>query len=182
MARIKDIVEQEHQRHDMASCRTIHLYAEGDFHHAYEWSAWLWLRFVKVYRISHTLYKDIEESVAMIGCPLERLQDLVPEGAKLLQAGEKYHTLLLPDSLLPADYSPELMQQEFLRWKQSLPEPVESNNRKKKKTSDAEAIPSSLPRLTDVMRSVIAFDVNKHSPFECMVFLSEIRQQLISMI
>jgi len=46
MARIKDIVEAERQRSDMAVCRVIHLYTEGTFCHAYEWSAWLWQRFV----------------------------------------------------------------------------------------------------------------------------------------
>ena len=44
MARIKDIVELEKQRPDIAAARIIHLYAEGTFCHAYEWSAWLWQR------------------------------------------------------------------------------------------------------------------------------------------
>ena len=53
MARIKDIVEAEKQRLDMAACRIIHLYTEGTFFHAYEWSAWLCHKHISQFRVTH---------------------------------------------------------------------------------------------------------------------------------
>ena len=67
MARIKDIVEAEKQRPDMAATRIIHLYAEGTFCHAYEWSAWLWQRFVREFKVTHTLFKDTRSAVFQFG-------------------------------------------------------------------------------------------------------------------
>ena len=184
MARIKDIVEAEKQRLDMAAARVIHLYAEGSFCHAYEWSAWLWQRFVREFKVTHTLFKDIEESVALIGCPAANLEGNVPEGAELVRLDDKTFDLILSDALLPDGYSPELMQEEYSSWKKSLPEAKESNSRKKaqQNASSTPAPSASLIRLTDIMRQVILFDVHRHSPLECVEFLSSIRQQLISMI
>lgn len=183
MARIKDIVETEMQRPDMAACRIIHLYAEGTFCHAYEWSAWLWQRFVREFKVTHTLFKDIEESVALIGCPVSNLQASVPVGAELTQKEDKLYELILPETLLPDDYSTELMMKEFVAWKQSLPGPKESNSRRKSQGASSAVSSSVSPlRLTDIMRNIIAYDVNRHTPFECMEFLSDIKQQLISLI
>lgn len=184
MARIKDIVEVEKQRPDMAAARVIHLYAEGTFCHAYEWSAWLWQRFVREFKVTHTLFKDIEDSVALIGCPAANLEGSVPTGAELVRIDEKTFDLVLSDSLLPDGYSPELMQKEYEAWKQSLPEAKESNSRKKghSHTSSPIGLPLPFLRLTDIMRSIIAYDVHRHTPMECVEFLSEIRQKLIMMI
>lgn len=182
MARIKDIVETEMQRSDMAACRIIHLYVEGTFCHAYEWSAWLWQRFVREFKVTHTLFKDIEESVALIGCPVANLHTSVPAGAELIQHEEKLYDLVLPETLLPNDYSLELMMKEFIAWKQSLPEPKESNSRKKSQAASPMNVCTSPIHLTDIMRNIVSYDVNRHSPFECMEFLSEIKQQLISLI
>ena len=43
----------EKQRPDMAACRIIHLYTEGTFFHAYEWSAWLCHKHISQFRVTH---------------------------------------------------------------------------------------------------------------------------------
>ena len=183
MARIKDIVEQEKQRPDMVACRIIHLYAEGTFCHAYEWSAWLWQRFVREFKVTHTLFKDIEDSVALIGCPVTNLENSVPSGAELVKLDEKAYDLVLSETLLPDGYSPELMRKEFAAWKQSLPEPTESNSRKKQQAAPTPAAaPASPLRLTDVMHRILAYDINRHTLFESVEFLSDVKQQLITLL
>ena len=185
MARIKDIVEQERNRSDMMSARRIHLYAEGTFCHAYEWSAWLWQRFIKEFKVTHTLFKDIEEPVAMIGCPVTNLENSVPSDVELQRTDEKVYDLVLPESMLPADYSIELMQKEFDAWKQVLPEAKPSNSRKRQQTSVCQDVIPSVPPplcLTDIMRSILSYDINRHTPFESVQFLSDIKQQLIRLI
>ena len=41
MAGIKEILEFESERNDRERQRVIHLFQEGSFYRAYEWSAWL---------------------------------------------------------------------------------------------------------------------------------------------
>lgn len=41
MAAIKEILEFEDDRNDREMQRVIHLFQEGSFYWAYEWSAWL---------------------------------------------------------------------------------------------------------------------------------------------
>lgn len=44
----------------------VHLYQEGSFYRAYEWSAWLAHRFIKEFKVTHKKMKDVEDSVAYI--------------------------------------------------------------------------------------------------------------------
>lgn len=41
MAELKDIVEKEQQRDGRQEFLTVHLYQDGSFYRAYDWSAWL---------------------------------------------------------------------------------------------------------------------------------------------
>ena len=41
MAKLKEILEVECRSQSADDVRTIHLFAEGTFYRAYEWSAWL---------------------------------------------------------------------------------------------------------------------------------------------
>lgn len=46
MAQLKEIFERESQRGTAESCTVIHLFQEGTFYRAYEWSAWLCVRYM----------------------------------------------------------------------------------------------------------------------------------------
>ncbi|GEM_PF-2627905 len=98
MARIKDIVEQEKQRPDMAAARVIHLYAEGTFCHAYEWSAWLWQRFVREFKVTHRLLpgraRPLQNGLACI-----RASFLISSLARNSSEGTRYRVHVLPASL-----------------------------------------------------------------------------------
>ena len=87
--------------------------------------------------------------------------------------------------MLPADYSIELIQKEFDAWKQVLPEAKPSNSRKRQQASVCQDVITSVPPplcLTDIMRSILSYDINRHTPFESVQFLSDIKQQLIKLI
>lgn len=44
MAKLADILETEQKRADATQQRIVHLFADGTFYRAYEWSAWLCCR------------------------------------------------------------------------------------------------------------------------------------------
>ena len=46
MAQLKEIFERESQRGTAESCTVIHLFQEGTFYRAHEWSAWLCVRYM----------------------------------------------------------------------------------------------------------------------------------------
>ena len=47
MAQLKDIVEIEKLRDDISKCRSAYLYRDGTFLRAYEWSAWLFVKYLR---------------------------------------------------------------------------------------------------------------------------------------
>ncbi len=54
MAQLKDILDTERLRADMAQCLRINLFKEGTFYRAYEWSAWLCVRCVQEFKTART--------------------------------------------------------------------------------------------------------------------------------
>ena len=70
MAAIKEILEFEADRTDREMQRAIHLFQEGSFYRAYEWSAWLMCRCLHEFKVTHRRMKGIEQSVTLIGFPV----------------------------------------------------------------------------------------------------------------
>ena len=55
MASIKDIVQLEGERIEPSQYGIVHLFHEGSFLRAYEWSAWLLCRYVHEFIIQQTI-------------------------------------------------------------------------------------------------------------------------------
>ncbi len=73
MAQLKDILETEKLRTDMAQCLRVNLFKEGAFYRAYEWSAWLCVRYVQEFKPTRRLMKNSDESMVFVGFPLSFL-------------------------------------------------------------------------------------------------------------
>lgn len=89
MSSIKEIVEQE-SRQTAASRSELHLYREGTFLRAYEWSAFLACRYLHDFKVNKRQFKDIGQPVAYIGFPDTSLMKWIPEGAGQRNEGEKH--------------------------------------------------------------------------------------------
>ena len=72
MASIKEILEFEKHRDTAEMQRSIHLFQEGSFYRAYEWSAWLVCRYIHEFKVTHRRMKGIEQSVVLIGFIVRR--------------------------------------------------------------------------------------------------------------
>ena len=53
MANIKDVLEIESHRESLEQCRVINLFQEGTFYRAYEWSAWLCVRYIQQFKATN---------------------------------------------------------------------------------------------------------------------------------
>lgn len=64
MSITKEIAEQENRR-STADRMELHLWKEGTFLRAYDWSAWLACRYLHEFKVNKRQFKGIEEPVAL---------------------------------------------------------------------------------------------------------------------
>ena len=181
MSWTKEIVEQE-SRQTAASRSELHLYREGTFLRAYEWSAFLACRYLHDFKVNKRQFKDIDHPVAYIGFPETSLPKWVPEGAGQRVEGEKHLVVTLPEVMVSEDL--DTLALAFAEWKDGIPL-AEHQGGKKRLPKDDDASPfdvSAHATLTAIMQRVLAFPIESKSPIESMTFLADIKQQLASLI
>lgn len=181
MAVIKEIVEQEKQRMSSGVRNELHLYREGTFLRAYDWSAWLACRHLHEFKVNKRRFKGAEEPVVYIGFPEGSLQKWMPEGAEQHVAEENHLVLTLPD-LLMAD-SMETIDNDYAEWCEAIPL-MEARERSKKGSAgaDSEMTAGNPTTLTGIMQRILAFPIESKSPLESVAFLADVKQQLATLI
>lgn len=178
MAKLGDILEKEKNRSETGMLRTIYLYQEGTFYRAYEWSAWLCFRYIKQFKPTHRLLKDSDDSIVFIGFPVTSLQKYTLEGGEVTYMDDNNVAVSIPENTIGDGLDAARMSADFDNWKSNVPMTESS----KKKLEESQRFPNGTPpRLTDILRDVMSYPIEQHSPMECMSFLAEIKQQ-ISMI
>ena len=60
MSQLKDILEREKERGFLEQCGKMHLFREGTFYRAYEWRAWLCVRYFAELKVTHRMLKGGE--------------------------------------------------------------------------------------------------------------------------
>lgn len=179
MSQLKEILEKEKERGTLEECAVIHLFREGTFYRAYEWSAWLCLRYFTEMKVTHRLLKGGGD-IAFVGFPLTSLERYTPEGAVVSLSGDKGVDMMLPAETFAPDADIKSLSTGFEDWKQC--QPLTEASKKKVEEGKSLSERNAHPRLTDVMLRILAYPIEQHSPMECMVFLSEIKQQISTII
>jgi hypothetical protein len=179
MSQLKEILEKEKVRGTLEQCAVIHLFREGTFYRAYEWSAWLCLRYFTEMKVTHRLLKSGED-IVFVGFPLTSFDRYTPQGAVVSPLGDKGIDMTLPADTFAPDVDIESLRTGFEDWKQC--HPLTEASKKKVEEEKALAERNAHPRLTDVMLRILAYPIEQHSPMECMAFLSDIKQQISAII
>ena len=175
MAQLKEILEKEAQRATTEQCAAIHLVKEGSFLRAYEWSAWLCVHFFPDLKVTHRALKGGED-IVFVGFPQTSLERFTPQGAAVVEAADGQIVLVLPSGTFSPQAEVGQLAADFAAWKQS--QPLTEASKKRQEAEKAVAERGSHPRLTDVMLRIMAYPLERHSPMECMAFLSEVKQQI----
>lgn len=174
----------EGERSEPGQYRVVHLFSEGSFLRAYEWSAWMLCRYVHQFKVTRRAFKGVDEAVAFIGFPKTSLAKFMPEGCAVRALDEKHSVAELPMNLPDAEV--EALANEFTAWKEGVPLAEPSGKGRPTSASSVPLAETQQPlhftTLTDAMRAVLAFPLEKRSPIECMLFLAELRGQLASFI
>ncbi len=171
---LKEVFAKEQSRSEMVDYRTIHLIPEGTFYRAYEWSAWLCHRYVSQFKPTHRLLKNTEDSVVFVGFPMTSLERHTPEGATVAEQEDKTVAVILPETVFGEKVTIEQLQTDFANWKKSVPlvKTKEQGTKNQDKNVKSEA------SVEEVLKRILAYPIEQHSPMEAMAFLSEIKQQL----
>ena len=178
MAQISEILQIEQER-TLDTCNVIHLFQEGNFFRAYEWSAWLCTRFISPFKVTHRPFKNIESSVAFIGFPITSLEKKLNDKVTVADVDDKRKDISITMDLSSLMTTLDEMQKDYEAWKVSIPL-LESNS----KTSTSEIAPASTSNvsLTGIMRRILAFPLENKTPLQCMTFIAETKQQLSAII
>lgn len=121
MAAIAEILEFESNRDELETQRVIHLFQEGSFYRAYEWSAWLVCRCIHEFKVTHRRMKGIEQSIALIGLPVTSLTKWVTADIPRHDVSDKHITLMLPEDVFSDLAEGVNMAELFNDWKSGHP-------------------------------------------------------------
>lgn len=181
MAKIKDILEVEKQRVTAEQCRTVYLFQEGTFYRAYEWSAWLCVRYIQQFKPTKRMFKNEDASLVFVGFPVTSLEKYTLEGAERTVGEDKSVSLVLPAALFPTPVDPQGLGTEYEHWKQSVP--LTENSRKELEASEHGLPAAGRPaRLTEILQKILAYPIEQRSPMESMAFLANMKQEIAEII
>ncbi len=184
MSLTKEVVIQENQR-TTADRMELHLWKEGTFLRAYDWSAWLCCRYLHEFKVNKRVFKGINEAVAYIGFPETSLAKWLPEGAEQRVEGEKHLVVRLPDVMVADEL--DAMQGAYAEWKEAIP--LTEANPEMRKRGDGKDFglgddsPQNSPAtLTSIMQRILAWPIESKSPLESMAFLADVKHQIAGLI
>ena len=100
------------------------------------------------------------------------LERHIPEGATLAEQEDKTIALILTETVF-GETTTEQLQTDFANWKKSVPL-VKSKTNSELRIKNFELKNDEL----DILKRILAYPIEQHSPMEAMAFLSEIKQQL----
>jgi len=186
MAQLKDILEVEARRFESSDYSTVYLYQEGNFYRAYEFSAWLFCRYVS--QIKPTKRETKVESakdgtMVFVGFPISSREKYMPENCELKIMEDRSMAIALPSELYLDTDDVSDLEKSFKNWKQSV-SMVNSKKPQRLKDDLRNDIQSGAHahRMSDVLLNIMAFPIEQKSPMECMSFLAEIKQQIAQLL
>ena len=193
MAARQDILNLEADRKEPASWNIIHMFKEGSFWHAYEWSAWL-ICVITYNNEKHkrentgdpiaVVHKPIggknqQGTYTMVGFQIKSLDKFVPNRVKLETIDDKQMDIEieLPHDDIPLTY--ERLQKAFEDWK--------CQQKLSKKDDDDDDEKPQKPRqphqqaptiLTDIEAQLLAWPLEQKSPLDTIRFVADIKAQI----
>lgn len=189
MAKISEILEIEKSRTEDTSWNVIHLFKEGGFYRAYNWSAWLIVTVAysddvrkgisdrKPLTVSRKRVKNGDDDFAFVGFPLKSLEKFIPYHNNFQPVSDTQIDVTIEFPATDGDISYETLLQAFEEWKQTIPI---SEDKPKKDGDEHVRIP---PRsLTSIMSQVLSYPLESKTPLENMAFISTLKQELAALV
>lgn len=178
MADLKEIIDKEKLRENKRHFLTVHLYQDGSFYRAYDWSAWLCVNYIKSdMKVTHRKTKTTDVDFAFVGFPLTSIEKYTPDGATTEVIGEKMVDILLDTNLIDDAVSYTTLSEAVVKWKEGIPL-NKTNERKNTKDSAAER-----PlEVNDILKEILAYPLESRTLLDNAAFLSELKVKISNVI
>ena len=180
MATISEIlkIEKETRTGEAVSVNNLHMFKEGSFTRAYEFSAWLLVNFVcekkgiTPPKVTHKVMKDGVDFV-FVGFPNVSTAKFIPSDLKIDCVDDKQSVVDLT-GIIPDDVEGiEKMLTDFQTWKESIP--VKEEKPKGGSSDKGNEQPISL---TMAFQQILGYDVSAHTPMEWGEFIKSLKAGL----
>lgn len=179
MAKLTDILDVEKRRTTPESHRKLYLWADGTFFRAYEWSAWLCVRYIKQFKVTKRMVKSVGADMLFVGFPQTSLDKFLPQNTERIDNDDKSVTLTLPPDLVCADEGSTL-ENDFQNWRTAVPL-VEGKNTDSQGAASVPSLSSPMS-MTGIFKEVLNFPIEQKSPIDSMLFLADVKRRLSSLL
>ena len=184
MSSIKEILSIENSRSKLEDYSVIHLFADGSFYRAYDFSAWLCVKFINNFKPTRRAYKNLNADAVYIGFPLTSLEKWTPLSAKVNQLENKSVEFVLPEDTLPSPLNVDILIEEYSQWKSSIPlsEPKQETETKTsvEKHAGSGNHQKHLGAMSLLMQ-VLQFPVESKTPLESQQFLLDVKKDILQL-
>ncbi|MCQ2605321.1 MAG: hypothetical protein MJ204_02115 [Bacteroidales bacterium] len=176
MAQLNEIMDKEQQR-DVSQYAVAVLYREGSFLRAYEWSAWLFLKFYGDLKVTNRLIKSLGKPMAFVGFPLSSIEKFTPQGASIIPETDGSVKMVMPLEINDA----ELFKSEFEAWQQSLPleektvKTKQSVNERDAQTPAASGVSQKRVGVFSIIQKIASYPIESKNPTENLQFITELK-------
>ena len=174
MAKLEEILAFESQRESDEAKRQIHLFIDGTFYRAYEWSAWLCCSYVNPFKATRRNFRGYEQDAVFIGFPKDSLGKFTPKGSTVTDIDEGHKIVTLSASMLTSGTGSDT---DFTQWRETIP-----LTQPKEKDTRIPVLANRPVSLTGIMKQVLDYRLEQHSPLDCMLFLSDLQRQLTGIL
>jgi hypothetical protein len=190
MARISDILEIEKQRTEREQWNVIHLFKEGGFYRAYEWSAWLIVTMAytdevrqqtgdrKPLNVTHKRSRNSDDTFLFVGFPLKSADKFIPQRTSFDSVSDTQLNITI-SLAWNEEQSYETLDEAFQKWKSEQPiqEP-----KQKREDMPADTGSRQHSTLTGIMSEILAWPLEQKTLIENTAYLSAIKQRLAQLI
>lgn len=193
MSTLKEILPIEDSRQDPQTWNKIHLFKQGDFWHAYDWSAWLICRVlfaddVRKYGENYTPLKvkrlertDIEGTYCNVGFPLKSLEKYVPVRENFESDGDSHLivTIKLPNPSVGKEVDYERMNTAFHKWMETF-DVKEKKGKRKKETVASKPEPVSSGG--GLIAMILQYPLDERNGLENIQFIQQLKTMIASIL
>lgn len=186
-----EILGIERNREESSTWNVIHLFKEGSFYRAYEWSAWLTAvvsfndsvrngtQDRKPLTVTRKKDKNSDGTFVFVGFPLNSIDKYIPNNIEFKPISDGQIDIQIE---LPADIgeiSFEAISKKIDEWKEGVPIKEEKQKKAKNDEGNMFAVSTDRPMsITGIMTQIIAYPLEQKSPMEVVAFVSSIRKEL----
>lgn len=185
MAKITEILDIEENRKEKNAINIIHLFKEGGFYRAYNWSAWLIVTYTytddvrkttndrKPLAVTKKSTKDGDNTFAFVGFPLKSVDKFVPVYNSFTPVTDSQIDLAI--DIECDDY--DSLLEKFNEWKDGLKFTEKKPKIDNGRCDDIVVKPMTI---SAIMSAVLAYPLEKRTPIENIEFISHLKAELAS--